>query len=276
MKYTEKDIKVGTKLRCTKAKPSWWTVGKIYEVSLRNDSVLQIIDDHNHSATQDYIIDCLNGEHQPVKFELIKEENKMKYTENDLQLGDKLLCTKSEVDHWVSGKMYELKLDKLDMLAIEDEDGKEAYSRYLLECLNKEWDLVEFELIKEENNIQEFKIGDLVEVISNTSWAVNEAGEPYKKGDLAIITNVYSTTVRLGNNPYANLIKKTEVKKVETTPEPTDHEEELILRLAEAIYRKDNYIKEIEELKYKITELEAYHELVEKEVKIYSKKLLTK
>lgn len=59
-------------------------------------------------------------------------------------------------------------------------------------------------------------------------------------------------------------------------PELTEYEEELILRLAEAINRKDNYIKEIEELKYKITELEAYHELVEKEVKIYSKKLLTK
>lgn len=28
MKYTENDIKVGTKLRCTKGTPSWWTVGK--------------------------------------------------------------------------------------------------------------------------------------------------------------------------------------------------------------------------------------------------------
>lgn len=201
MKYTEKDIKVGTKLRCTKAKPSWWTVGKIYEVSLRNDGVLQIIDDYNHSATQDYIIDCLNGEHQPVKFELIK---------------------------------------------------------------------------KEENKMQKFKVGDLVEVISNTSWAVNEIGEPYKKGDLAIITNVYSTTVRLGNNPYANLIKKTEIKKVESTPELTEYEEELVIRLAESINRKDNYLTELENLKYKLNEMENNYEKVSKEIKEISKKLLTK
>ncbi|ALO80843.1 hypothetical protein [Enterococcus phage vB_EfaP_IME195] len=200
----------------------------------------------------------------------------MKYTENDLKAGNKLLCTKSEVEHWTLGKMYELKLNKLGVLEIKDDDGDEAYSSYILESLNKEWDLVEFELIKEENNMQEFKVGDLVEVISNTSWAINEVGEPYKKGDLDIITNVYSTTVRLGNNPYANLIKKNEIKKVETTPEITEYEEELVLRLAEAINRKDNYLTELENLKYKLNEMEYNYEKVSKEIKEISKKLLTK
>lgn len=124
--------------------------------------------------------------------------------------------------------------------------------------------------------MQEFKVGDLVEVISNTSCAVNEIGEPYNKGDLAIITNVYSTTVRLGNNPYANLIKKTEVKKVEPTPELTEYEEELVLRLAKSIELKDNYVKELEDLRYKTLELEEYHEKVSKEIKEITKKLLTK
>lgn len=124
--------------------------------------------------------------------------------------------------------------------------------------------------------MQEFKAGDLVEVISNASWAVNEEGEPYKKGDLAIITNVYSTTVRLGNNPYANLINKKEIKKVEKTPELTEYEEELVIRLAEAINRKDNYLTELENLKYKLNEMEYNYEKVSKEIKEISKKLLTK
>lgn len=124
--------------------------------------------------------------------------------------------------------------------------------------------------------MQEFKIGDLVEVISNTSWAVNETGKPYKKGDLAIITNVYSATVGLGNNPYTNLIKKTEIKKVETTQEITEYEEELVLRLAEYIKLKDNRVAELEELKFQIKEAEEDIENKQKQIKEISKKLLTK
>lgn len=157
MKYTEKDIKVGTKLRCTKATPSWWTVGKIYEVSLRNDGILQIIDDYNHSAVQDYIIDCLNGEHQPVKFELIKEENKM----------------------------------------------------------------------------QEFKVGDLVEVVKNKSHAYKNKSDLYETGDKAIVTEVEGLNVRIGDVRFGNLIGQHEIKKVEPEPELTEYEEELVLRLAE-------------------------------------------
>lgn len=77
MKYTENDLKVGTKLRCTKAEPVWWTVGKVYDVSLREDGVLIIIDDNGHSAYMDYVLYCLNGKHNPVAFEIIKEEKEM-------------------------------------------------------------------------------------------------------------------------------------------------------------------------------------------------------
>src|SRR5699024_6064283 len=130
---------------------------------------------------------------------------------------------------------------------ITDEEGDVRKGIDLDDVLNHQEPL-KFELIKDENNMQEFKVGDLVEVISNTSWAVNEIGEPYNKGDLAIITNVYSTTVRLGNNPYANLIKKNEIKKVEQSPELTEYEEEIVLRLSEKIKQKDEYIKELEYL----------------------------
>ena len=77
MKYTEKDIKEGTKLRCTKATPEWWTLGKLYNVSLNDDGILQITDDNGHCAYPDYMLDCLNGKHNPVSFEIVEEEKEV-------------------------------------------------------------------------------------------------------------------------------------------------------------------------------------------------------
>lgn len=71
MKYTEKDIKEGTKLICTKGNIIWWTVGKLYEVKLTKDDSLSIKDDHGHDAYTDYMLDCLNGDHI-VKFEIFE------------------------------------------------------------------------------------------------------------------------------------------------------------------------------------------------------------
>ncbi|AWD92295.1 hypothetical protein [Enterococcus phage ZXL] len=65
--------------------------------------------------------------------------------------------------------------------------------------------------------MQEFKLGDLVEITSNTSNARNEKDELYNVGEKAIITDVFSTTVRIGNHKWANLITKDELKKVEPT-----------------------------------------------------------
>lgn len=77
MKYTENDIKEGMKLRCTKANPRWWTVGKLYNVSLNDDGILQITDDNGHGANIHYMLDCLNGNHNPVSFEIVEEEKEM-------------------------------------------------------------------------------------------------------------------------------------------------------------------------------------------------------
>lgn len=205
----------------------------------------------------------------------------MKYTENDLQLGDKLLCTKSEVDHWISGKMYELKLNNLGVLEVKDEDGDKAYSRYLLECLNKEWDLVEFELIKEENNMQEFKVGDLVEVVKNNSHAYKNKSEFFQAGDTAVVTEVMSFDVRIcekgsGNKYFGNVISKHEIKKVEEIQKFTEYEEELVLRFAEKIVQKNKTILEIEDLKEELEVNETYLKKIRKEIKEITKKLLTK
>ncbi|QBZ69369.1 hypothetical protein H3T68_gp01 [Enterococcus phage vB_EfaP_Efmus4] len=194
-----------------------------------------------------------------------------------LEFGDKLLCTKSEVDHWTSGKMYELKLNKLGALEIRDEDGDEAYSSYLLECLNKEWDLVEFELIKKEvPTTQEFKVGDLVEVVENKSFAYKNNFNLFEKGDKAIVTEVYGNNVRIGNNKYGNLLNKKEIKKVESTPELTEYEEELILHLSECIQFRNNRLSNIQQFKNSIKINEEEIEKTSKEIKEITKKLLTK
>uniref|UniRef100_A0AAU8EII4 Cytidine deaminase n=1 Tax=Enterococcus phage vB_EfaS_SZ1 TaxID=3161157 RepID=A0AAU8EII4_9CAUD len=74
MQYTEKDLKEGTKLRCTHSKPAHWTVGKVYEVSSDNIGELSITDNDGSPAFKNYMLDCLNGNHSPVIFEIVEEE----------------------------------------------------------------------------------------------------------------------------------------------------------------------------------------------------------
>lgn len=78
MQYTEKDLKEGTKLRCTHSKPAHWTVGKVYEVSSGNIGELSITDNDGSPAFKNYMLDCLNGNHNPVSFEIVDEEKEMK------------------------------------------------------------------------------------------------------------------------------------------------------------------------------------------------------
>lgn len=131
--------------------------------------------------------------------------------------------------------------------------------------------------------MQEFKVGDLVEVVTNDSFAYKDKFNLFKKGDKAFVTEVNNIGVRIGNRGSVNLIGKNEIKKVEQSPELTVYEEELVLRLAEAINRKNNYLTELENLKYKLNEMEENYEEVSKEIKEVSKevkeitkKLLTK
>lgn len=78
MQYTEKDLKDGTKLRCTHSKPAHWSVGKVYEVSSDNIGELSITDNDGSPAFKNYMLDCLNGNHNPVSFEIVEEEKEMK------------------------------------------------------------------------------------------------------------------------------------------------------------------------------------------------------
>lgn len=115
MKYTENDIKEGVKLRCTKAIPSCWQLGKLYTVSLNDDCILQITDDDGDCAYTDYMVDCLNGNHGPVAFEIVEEEKEMtKYVEIT-----KLIDWSRDPELLEVGKVYRVVEEYKDMLYIK-------------------------------------------------------------------------------------------------------------------------------------------------------------
>lgn len=151
MRYTENDLKVGTKLRCTKAEPVWWTVGKIYNVSLNDDGILQITDDNGHCAYHDYMVYCLNGKHNPVAFEIVEEEKEMKYTEKDLYKGMKLRCIDDGLyDFWKEGAIYTVEENPYGGLIIKGEGDRSDRQTYdILNYLNGET-LVKMEIVEDE------------------------------------------------------------------------------------------------------------------------------
>ncbi|ELA9727805.1 hypothetical protein RG007_004980 [Vibrio parahaemolyticus] len=197
----------------------------------------------------------------------------MKYTKKDIYEGMKLKCIRTfSTNRWRVNRVYTTTKDKFGEIILVDDLGIEWRSNLIKDFLN-DYGHVYF---KEENNMEEFKVGDLVEVVKNSMYARNEFDEYYKKGDKAIVTGLGEVYIHLGENMAANLVKREDIKKVETTPELTEYEEELVLRLAEAINRKDNYLTELENLKYKLNEMDYNYEEVSKEIKEISKKLFTK
>lgn len=124
--------------------------------------------------------------------------------------------------------------------------------------------------------MQNIKVGDLVEVIKNNSHAYKNKFDFYKAGDRAIVKEIVGFNFRIGDNRYGNLISKDEIKKVEPTPELTEYEEELVLRLAEKIQLKNVYLKQIEQSKNNIKFNEKEIEKMSKEIKEITKKILTK
>lgn len=272
MKYTENDLQLGDKLLCTKSEVDHWISGKMYELKLNNLGVLEVKDEDGDEAYSSYLLECLNKEWDLVEFELIKEENMKK-----LKLGDKVICTRDARKRWwKKGKIYEVvKSKNTGKLVVLDEEEDEREIRIVEHYLNRDV-MLNFELYKEENNMQEFKVGDLVEVVKNNSHAYKNKSDIYQVGDKAIVTGVSVLNVRIGDNKYGNLISKKEIKKVELTPELTEYDEELVLRLAKEIREKDNLLKEIETnreiLDISIKALEKR----QKEIKEITKKLLTK
>lgn len=203
----------------------------------------------------------------------------MNYTKEDLYKGMKLKCVYTDIkDWWIVGKTYKIKKREDGLLYITDETNYNWYENVILEALNKE---CKFKF-KEENNMQEFKVGDLVEVVKNNSHAYKNKSEFFQPGDTAVVTEVMSFDVRIcekgaDNKYFGNVISKNEIKKVEEIQKLTEYEEEeLVLRFAEKIVQKNKTIWEIEDLKEKLEVNETYLEKIRKEIKEITKKLLTK
>lgn len=141
MKYTEKDIKEGTKLRCIdNLGYYWWTKGKIYTVVDKC-----IIDNDGDTFSSEYILNVLNDERDErnAKFEIVEEEEQMKYTQNDLKDGTKLRCTDTgNYDWWTEGRIY-----TVANKCILDNYDDTFSSEYILNCLNGQ-NIVEFEIFE--------------------------------------------------------------------------------------------------------------------------------
>lgn len=118
MKYTAKDIKVGTKMTCIDNNgTSWWTNGKIYEVqkSRLSESGLCIIDDQGSERYLEGILARLNNENNSVKFEIVEEEKEMtKYVEVT-----KLIDWSSDPELLEVGKVYKVVEEYKDMVYIK-------------------------------------------------------------------------------------------------------------------------------------------------------------
>lgn len=116
MKYTENDIKAGTKLRCTKSTPERWTVGKVYDVTLNEYyNRLQILDNEGYWVFTDYMLDGLNGNRNTVSFEIVEEEKEMtKYVEVT-----KLIDWSRDPQLLEVGKVYKVDVEYKESLYIK-------------------------------------------------------------------------------------------------------------------------------------------------------------
>lgn len=145
MKYTMKDVMLGTKLRCTNDKGfSHWTTGKVYTVKY-GTMINYVEDDKGTPIPLSAMISRLNKENKyKAEFEIIKEEKQMQYTENDLKDGTKLRCTDAgNYNWWTEGRIY-----TVANKCILDNYGDRAGSVYILNCINGQ-NNVKFEIFEQ-------------------------------------------------------------------------------------------------------------------------------
>jgi hypothetical protein len=198
MKYTEKDIKVGTKLRCVSTiEPYWWKVGKQYEVEKSTDGLFIVKDEIGYIWNRWLILDFLNGKAH-CKMEIVEEEKEMeKFAKITGYAGT------GEKDKEVGlsiGSVYEL---------VEYDPQGNSYI-YLNEDTPRYYVAdTQFTLVSK----PPFKIGDKVRVLSNRSLATDENKLYYNDGDIAVVGEVHWLgvnesygRVRLGTHKCGNWI----------------------------------------------------------------------
>lgn len=109
MKYTENDLKDGTKLRCTDTGIyDWWTEGRIYTVANKC-----ILDNYGDSAESDYILNCLNGQNI-VKFEIFEYPTATITVDVEQRLNDKIESLATEREN-ILAKMARMEKQQLKL-----------------------------------------------------------------------------------------------------------------------------------------------------------------
>lgn len=109
MKYTENDLKDGTKLRCTDTGIyDWWTEGRIYTVANKC-----ILDNYGDSAESDYILNCLNGQNI-VKFEIFEYPTATITVDAEQRLNDKIEARATEREN-ILAKMARMEKQQLKL-----------------------------------------------------------------------------------------------------------------------------------------------------------------
>lgn len=77
MKYTEKDLYKGMKMRCVSTTDTYrWKVGKQYEVEKRTDGLFILKDETGYIWNSWLILEFLNGKAH-CKMEIVEEEKEM-------------------------------------------------------------------------------------------------------------------------------------------------------------------------------------------------------
>lgn len=167
MKYTEKDLYKGMKLRCVSTiEPLWWNVGKEYNVEKRTDGLFILKDETGYIWNSWLILEFLNGKAH-CKMEIVEEEKEMKYTENDLKEGTKLRCTQDGgCNWWTKGRIYTVANG-----CILDNEGTENGSYYLLYCMNDKDAKIKFEIVEYQTATitvdVEQRLNDRIELLDN-------------------------------------------------------------------------------------------------------------
>lgn len=133
--YTEDDIYEGMKLKCVNdGLFSFWTTGKIYEVTKETTGRLHINNDDNSYRDIDDILGYLNG-NANMKLEVYEEPRK-EYTLNDIKEGMVLRCTDDKgYPFWTTDKEYTVYADERGKY-IQDEHGNKSRDHQILIRLN--------------------------------------------------------------------------------------------------------------------------------------------
>lgn len=129
MKYTESDLKEGTKLRCTQdGGCNWWTKGRIYTVA--NGCILDNDGAENGSY---YLLYCMNDKDAKIKFEIVEYPTATITVDVEQRINDKI----EALDKERMNIIYKIERMKAQQLQLRDKIKKLNEAKKALEILKE-------------------------------------------------------------------------------------------------------------------------------------------